>query len=175
MLWGQPSSCKLWSSDANFVYFLAVLPFLLCSVINVKEVADKSGQADFAETMEMENGNGNTETGNTESTAHACSQVPLCIDLTCDAAIGHVFFEVYLSCFCSCSVWYVAVPRSRRWFGRLFSCSFYMFVLLTHVFFLCIIVARSVSLATHWQCYVCTADSMIAMTELAYIVLYSGM
>jgi len=86
----------------------------LCSVINVKEVADKSGQADFAETMEMENGNGNTETGNTESTAHACSQVPLCIDLTCDAAIGHVFFEVYLSCFCSCSVWYVAVPRSRR-------------------------------------------------------------
>jgi len=26
-----------------------------------------------------------------------------------------------------------------------------------------------VSLATHWQCYVCTADSVIAMTERAYI------
>ena len=38
-----------------------------------------------------------------------------------------------------------------------------------------IIVARSVSLATHWQCYVCTADSVIAMIELAHIVLYSGM
>jgi len=36
--------------------------------------------------------------------------------------------------------------------------------------FLCIIVARIVSLATHWQCYVCTGYSMIAMTELAYIL-----
>jgi len=77
-----------------------VLPFLLCSAKNVKEVADKSGQVDFAETMEMENRNGNTESGNTESTEHACSQVPSCADLTCDAAIGRVFFEVYLSCFC---------------------------------------------------------------------------
>ena len=32
-----------------------------------------------------------------------------------------------------------------------------MFVLLTHVVFL-IIVARRVSLATHWQCYVCIPD-----------------
>jgi len=80
-------------------------------------------------------------------------------------------------CFCSCSVWYAAtlVPRSSPdSFGRLFSRSFVMFVLQTHVFFLCIIVARSVSLATHWQCYVCTADSVIAMIELAYIALYSG-
>ena len=162
MPWGQPSSCKLWSIDANFVYFLAVLPFLPCSAKNVKEVADKSGQVDFAETMEMENGS--METGNTESIVHACSQVPSCTDLTCDAAIGHVFFEVYLSCFCSCSLWYVAtsVPLSRCWFGRLFSRSFFMFVLLTHIFFLCIIVARSVSLATHWRCYVCTADTVIA-------------
>ena len=38
-------------------------------------------------------------------------------------------------------------------------------------FFLCIIVVRSVSLATHWQCYVCIADVVIGMTELAYIVL----
>ena len=142
----------------------------------MKEVADKSGQVDCAETMEMENGNGNTETGNTESTAHACSQVASCTDLTCDAAMGHVFFEVYLSCFCSCSVWYwlPQFPDQGRSFGRLCSRSFFMFVLLTHIFFLCIIVARSVSLATHRQCYVCTADSVIAMTKLVYIVLYSG-
>jgi len=110
MLWWQLSSCQLWSSDANFVYFLAVLPFLLCSAKNVKEVADKSRQVDFTETMEMENGNGNTETGNTESTAHACSQVPSCTDLTCDAAIGHVFFEVYLSALVLSGTWLPQFP-----------------------------------------------------------------
>ena len=71
-------------------------------------------------------------------------------------------------------MWLPQFLDQGRSFGRLCSRSFFMFVLLTHVFFLCIIVARSVSLATHWQCYVCTADSVIAMTELAYIVLYSG-
>jgi len=104
--------------------------------------------------------------------------VPLCTDLTCAAAIGNVFFEVYLVSAPVLSG--TRLPQfsdQGRSFGRLFSHSFFMtlFVLLTHVLFLCTIVARSVSLATHWQWYVCTADSVIAMTELAYIALYSGM
>jgi len=130
---------------------------------------------DFVETTETENENGSgTEKGNTES---ACSQVPSCADLTCDAVIAHVFFEVYLP---------VSAPvlsgTRLPWFpdqGPIHSVdcsvahSLCLYCKLMY-FFLCIIVARSVSLATHLQCYVCTADSVLAMVELAYSALYSG-
>ena len=88
---------------------------------------------------------------------------PSCADLTCDAVIAHAFFEVYLP---------VSAPvmsgMRLPWFpnqGPTHSLCLYCKLM---YFFLCIIVARSVSLATDWQCYVCTADSVIAMIELAY-------
>ena len=74
-----------------------------------------AGQVDFAET---ENGNRNTE-----SAAHACSQVP-----SCDAAIAHVFFGVYLPVSAPALSW-IRLPRFPDQ-GR----SFVTFVLLTRVF-----------------------------------------
>ena len=76
------------------------------------------------------------QNGNTESTAHACSQVPSCTDLTCDAATAHVFFEVYLpvSALVLSGTQLPQFPDQSRSFGRLFSRLFVMFVLLTHVF-----------------------------------------
>ena len=84
--------------------------------------------------------------GNKESSAHACSQLP--------SAIAHVFIEVYLSVSAPVlsGTRLPRFPDQGRSFGRLFSRSFPLFALLT--LFLCIIVAKSVSLATHWQYYV---------------------
>jgi len=75
---------------------------------------------------EMETRGAGYGNGNKESSAHACSQLPSCTDLTCDSAIVHVIIEVtflFLLLFC----------LVHGYLGR----------------FLC--VAKSVSLATHWQ------------------------
>ena len=81
----------------------------------------------------------------------ACSQVPLCTeDLTSDAALAHVFFESVSAPVLS-GTQLPRFPYQGRSFSRLFSRSFVMLVLLTHVLlthvlFLCIIEFSSLAM-----------------------------